>query len=984
MGNTLAQHRLLFRLKCTELMGVEFQTFFEKVMVRADRTFTAVKPMGSAGDWKCDGYSAATNTVYQCYSPESLTAARACDKILSDFIGAKDHWGSQMKRWVFVWNARALPPQVVSLLQNLQIEHPDVEIDQLGRDKLWDAVLSQLGHGVLNELLGEVSSNSETASAHIRFAKRAIHGGDPQRIREICLEVLALSEGDDSLSLIRAEAFEVLTILALSESDLHQAHLYLQHMATHIQSEVRAAVRANYHRLLGLALSQEGKEEDAEAEFLAALNVRSLDDDDPHNRAKLSEIQCAAKADLVLYWCQQEPTARAIAVANEIAGFVHARHSELTSHAIPHAVDALVTLAACLKDQERATDALKQLDEHCTSKELATDASSVLQRLAGRLGHFFDQPDIAMACCELAVKMAKRADRDDFHWAAVYNMAAAYFQKGELEEASNRLNVLLPLLDSAQVDDAIKAAVLSLASELASDHGDIAKAVDYQERMIRYAAANPINMIAAQHGVGRKLYSAGRVSEAFDAFVRADQLARECEIPGEAQFDILTRLAEAGILIGRWKESEDAIGRLSMLPRPRHIVDDAIEQLRKQFDGTREMRSRIEAIKNIEPLSVTHTLVEANAAAVKPLLAWWRDIEKSGCWFAGDKAKSGATDDQDRGLRVLYDYWGGGGAARVMANLRRFAPDHFSPFIEVRSADDIRLAIRMFSLISDVLVLLWKGRTESQQTATFVPIRDVVGGAGYIGFFGTILKSPSGIPWVGAIGYGTCLPEDICRLLFTEASGLLEQGRLIVLPAPAVGCWQSEYGPCEKLLVDLMGTTPLLHRSKDQDASPVGFVPFFDDAPIPAIVDLLGERPEQTRRLRLALTKRTRELRNHGSLEAGKRELQDEIQDAFAEWSAIHRSLGGKHEWQSRRDELSSTALRFEDQWSPIFMLNQLGYRLRVQALDRSLDPSSTPARYNVKEGTPFGSWLLPPGPHILSAEAKVEESATGTSSDTE
>ena len=84
-------------------------------------------------------------------------------------------------------------------------------------------------------------------------------------------------------------------------------------------------------------------------------------------------------------------------------------------------------------------------------------------------------------------------------------------------------------------------------------------------------------MIAAQHGVGRKLYAAGRVSEAFDAFVKADQLARECELPGEAQFDILARLAEAGILVGRWKESEDAINRLSQLPRPPHIVENAVE-----------------------------------------------------------------------------------------------------------------------------------------------------------------------------------------------------------------------------------------------------------------------------------------------------------------------------------------------------------------------------------------------------------------------
>ena len=190
------------------------------------------------------------------------------------------------------------------------------------------------------------------------------------------------------------------------------------------------------------------------------------------------------------------------------------------------------------------------------------------------------------------------------------------------------------------------------------------------------------------------------------------------------------------------------------------------------------------------------TLLEANAVALKPLLAWWREIEPTGVWFS-DKKKAGALDDADRGLRVLYDYWGGGGAARVMANLRQFAPDHFSPFIEVRSLEEIRRAIRMFALISDVLVLLWKGPIQPQRTAPFVPIRDVIGGAGYVGFFGTVLRSPSGIPWVAALGNGAYLPEEVCRFLFSEAVGLLEQGRLILLPAPAVGCWQPEHGPCE-------------------------------------------------------------------------------------------------------------------------------------------------------------------------------------------
>jgi hypothetical protein len=187
MRKSSVNHRVLYRLKCSELTGAEFQALFERIMARADETFTAVKPMGAAGDSKCDGYSAATKTVYQCYAAEALTAANTCEKILVDFNGARNHWARQMTRWVFVWNARALPPQVVSLLQTLQTQHPDIEVDQFGLDRFWDDIVSKLDDSVLNELLGEVPSSSEAVEAHLGAAKRGLHHGDDARKRELCL-----------------------------------------------------------------------------------------------------------------------------------------------------------------------------------------------------------------------------------------------------------------------------------------------------------------------------------------------------------------------------------------------------------------------------------------------------------------------------------------------------------------------------------------------------------------------------------------------------------------------------------------------------------------------------------------------------------------------------------------------------------------------------------------------------------------------------
>lgn len=368
MTKSLVDHRLLYRLKCGELKGIEFQHFFEQILARADTTFTAVKPMGPAGDWKCDGYSAATKTVYQCYAPDILTATKTCDKIHADFAGAKSYWGHQMKCWLFVWNAQALPPQVVSLFETLRREHPDVEIDHLGRDKMWDAVVSKLAPEVLNEILGEVSSPSEAVEAHLRAAKRGLYGKDDGRIRDLCLEVLALTEGDEALRLNRVEAHEILAILALNNRDTREARHQLQEMGTLLADDVKAAVCANYHRHLGLLSMLEEKDETAEAEFSAVLAVQPHASQDTADEEKLRALQCMTKADLVLNWCRHDQAARGEVAGKEILAFVKVNPEALGGQLICHAVDALV-IASALKRSARRPVLLRKRKGICLRKE---------------------------------------------------------------------------------------------------------------------------------------------------------------------------------------------------------------------------------------------------------------------------------------------------------------------------------------------------------------------------------------------------------------------------------------------------------------------------------------------------------------------------------------------------------------------------------------------------------------------------------------
>jgi hypothetical protein len=59
-------------------------------------------------------------------------------KIEEDLSGAVKHWGSQMKRWVFVYNVRrGLPPNVLGLLTEQKAKYPQLTIEPLSNDDLW-------------------------------------------------------------------------------------------------------------------------------------------------------------------------------------------------------------------------------------------------------------------------------------------------------------------------------------------------------------------------------------------------------------------------------------------------------------------------------------------------------------------------------------------------------------------------------------------------------------------------------------------------------------------------------------------------------------------------------------------------------------------------------------------------------------------------------------------------------------------------------
>ena len=164
-------HYLVFKNACHERKGSAFQTFFEGIMHKHDATFISVKPSGREGDWKCDGFSSGSGTVYQCYSPEGLTAARAEKKVREDFSGALNYWKEEMVGWIFVWSAHdSLPPQVLMALQTLRSGDHSVTINDWSREHLW-TIVKKLPQDVRVELLGhvpQVSAAPDMTAAEIK------------------------------------------------------------------------------------------------------------------------------------------------------------------------------------------------------------------------------------------------------------------------------------------------------------------------------------------------------------------------------------------------------------------------------------------------------------------------------------------------------------------------------------------------------------------------------------------------------------------------------------------------------------------------------------------------------------------------------------------------------------------------------------------------------------------------------------------------
>lgn len=138
---TTLNHWLWYKYQCHEGSANEFQRLFENIIKRAKPEFMQIRPYGRIGDRKSDGMfvSSSGSTIFQVYSPDELKQAEVEKKINEDLDGAYEHWKMTLKTWVFVYNVRrGLPPDIPSTLLAKQKEYPDITLEHLSSDGLWE------------------------------------------------------------------------------------------------------------------------------------------------------------------------------------------------------------------------------------------------------------------------------------------------------------------------------------------------------------------------------------------------------------------------------------------------------------------------------------------------------------------------------------------------------------------------------------------------------------------------------------------------------------------------------------------------------------------------------------------------------------------------------------------------------------------------------------------------------------------------------
>ena len=762
------------------------------------------------------------------------------------------------------------------------------------------------------------------------------------------------------------ESLEALLGMASVALNRHELPEAKQHLAKAEKQLVKLDdkwVRAVFHHRTGVLLGLQGDVQGAESSFRKVIELAEV------GNAKLQAQIFKTSTQMARLFSQTKRFDDAAKILSDLSGKLPPVENEEKCELLTLYHGSAIELAICRSRLDEVKQHVGEIVAVAVTKLAADREGGNLLNLANFARHQ-KAFDAGRVCAEAAAELGGRAEKQDVATGARYTIAALHFDEGNLDEAKR---ICLSILDGARGKGGqLLQAISQLLSVVARRQGDTEGAVSSAETALNVAGDEPESVCMAKLNLSDALFDAGRVREAFDHARAAFDIARSAKAPPPILIEALSVILDSGALLGEWTAIDEFTKHFKAVPVRRKEDEAHRNQLLERVKGQRELRQRFETYaKDSQPLKTaategSRTVQTANALVVRPLLDWWREIPEAA---AG-----------------LYDVWGRGNLTRMLLNMKAF-PHTFNVTVEVRTLDEIRSAIRLWSLFTDVLVLLWKG--EMQNGMGIVPFPgDYVGpgGWGYAVCLGSQLnKEPTHTrTWYPAMGWGSLLPADVAKFLVTEAKPLLEQGRLLLVPAAATGCFHPGHGPLENLFAEICNAVPCVKGTNSQN--PIGLLPYFPDVPLDALADIIGEHNETLARLRLLLIRHSRDLRSHANPQGAMKELDLEIQDALATLRDLESRLSRKNGWEKKDERIAGSRLDYTEQdahkaaiesqgsrplvslsamlkgserpvWSPVLVLESMGYGWRVT------DPSVAQPRerYAPEEGEAIGAWLCPP-----------------------
>ncbi len=673
-------------------------------------------------------------------------------------------------------------------------------------------------------------------------------------------------------------------------------------------------------------------------------------------------IGLLAHADYVHLLCEMKRADEADGHITRLKQIVEAPKDHHPVALLADLIEACLHWAIAKGDKEQTNGLVKIAIERGSGKEAALCLSHALNNCAnGARG--MKATDSALVCAEAAERLGHVAQRPVTALVAAYTAAAVLWEKKDFHAVRERC---VRLLDSARAlaEPKLRCCLLNLLSLASRQLGDKTTAVEAAETALRDSEGDSTCLCLAKLALAKALHDCGRVKEAMEQARAALHISEHAEMPPEWMDEPLAVLADCAARLGDWATAENFASQLG-----KHS-SAGVGNRRKMVESIQLHKSQRETLTSVinatAPLTVARTegassVQAANAMLVKGIIDGWREYPNA--------------------APAIYDYWGRGNLLRAMLNMRAF-PSAFNMTLEVHTVEEARQAIRLWGLIADVLVLIWKGPTVS--SGVFCPVPPSfpqAGGGGYMAF--EIMARPpipseetgltdwknlSQAPWkrmsapnVATFAIGTphasLFPSEVGRFLCEEAVHWVSSGRLILVPATGIGCVGSGHGPAESLFAEACNAIPGIRG--DAARFPASWLPYFPDIPLNALAHVVQEYDESLRRLRLLLIRKTRQFRSSGITGTEAKELELEIQDSLAQITDAQAGLRSKHGWGEAQEAVVTRYDGFTEQdVAPILVLQSMGYRWRVEPAVGEFAPEK---EVMPKRGEPILTWLASP-----------------------